>query len=53
MPDKFFALAGLVLDLFKIIPYIVVCVGGGRGRGKGYYVVFICFFFSSVVRKIK
>ena len=24
-----------------------VCGGGaGGGRGKGYYVVFICFFFS-------
>ena len=45
MPDKFFALAGLVLRPFlDHILHCCVCVGGGEG--KGYYVVFICFFIS-------
>ena len=41
MPDKFFALAGLVLDLFKIIPYIVVCGGDGEGILCCFYLFFI------------
>ena len=48
MPDKFFALAGLVVRLFKIIAYVVVCVGGG-----GKDIMLFLFLFSSVVRKIK
>ena len=44
MPDKFFALTGLVLRPFKDhILHCCVCVGGG---GEGYYVVFICLFIS-------
>ena len=50
MPDKFFALAGLVLRLFKIIFYIVVCVCGG---GEGRDIMLFLFLFSSVLRKIK
>ena len=45
MPDKFFALAGLVLDLFKIIPYIVVCVGGGGAGGRDIMLFLFVFFF--------
>ena len=46
MPDKFFALAGLVLrSVLDHILHCCLCAGGG-GRGKEYYVVFICFFIS-------
>ena len=52
MPDKFFALAGLVLrSVLDHILHCCLCAGGGGGGGRN--IMLFLFVFSSVVRKIK
>ena len=47
MPDKFFCARWASLKTFlRSYPTLLCVCGGGGGRGKGYYVVFICFFIS-------